>query len=137
MSEYKDRWIAALRSGKYEQGPSALCIEDDTGVRHYCCLGVLAHLDGVLTQERETHISELGYTGVKQFGWLEGYGPNEVMYSGVNRVLDRILIEPPEDIGDEEERGDDLWSLTYVVANLNDKGWTFERIADYLETVDF
>lgn len=135
MSEYKDRWIAALRSGKYEQGMSALCIEDDTGVRHYCCLGVLAQLDEVLTQERKTYTHELGYTGVRRFGWLEGYAPNEAMYAGVNRVLDSVLVEPPEDI-DDVTLGD-LWSLPYVVANLNDNGWTFNQIADYLETVDF
>lgn len=135
MSDYKDKWIAALRSGEYEQGRSGLCIEDDTGVRHYCCLGVLAQLDGVLTQERKTYIHELGYTGVRQFGWLEGYAPNEAMYAGVNGVLERFSPVSPLEIDGTDRR--DAWSLPYVVANLNDNGWTFNQIADYLETVDF
>lgn len=144
MSDYKNNWIAALRSGKYKQGQAALCVEDECGARRYCCLGVLAQLDGVLTQERETHIVEPDYIGVKQFGWLESpvepgcfSGPicNESMYAGVNRVLDRIMADPPEDVGDLTIG--ESWSLPYVVANLNDNGWSFERIADYLETVDF
>lgn len=35
--ELKDRWIAALRSGKYKQGQRRLRWFDDT----FCCLGVL------------------------------------------------------------------------------------------------
>ncbi len=36
-AEIKAQWVAALRSGKYEQTTERLC--DDDG---YCCLGVLA-----------------------------------------------------------------------------------------------
>lgn len=36
--EIRDAWIAALESGKYKQGRSAL----KTGADTYCCLGVLA-----------------------------------------------------------------------------------------------
>ena len=43
--EIKQRWVAALRSGHYKQGPSALRRDD-----RFCCLGVLCDLavqDGV------------------------------------------------------------------------------------------
>lgn len=40
--ELKTRWIEALRSGDYEQGTSYLCYNG------YCCLGVLAEIDGKL-----------------------------------------------------------------------------------------
>jgi hypothetical protein len=41
--EIKERWVAALRSGEYEQGVGYLNIADD-GVNRYCCLGVLCDI---------------------------------------------------------------------------------------------
>lgn len=38
----KDRWVAALRSGKYRQGRGYLCTTYK-GRHNFCCLGVLAH----------------------------------------------------------------------------------------------
>jgi hypothetical protein len=38
--EWKQKWIEALRSGKYEQGESRLRSVEDC----YCCLGVLCDL---------------------------------------------------------------------------------------------
>ena len=40
-SEQIDNWIAALRSGNYPQATG--CLRSDNG---YCCLGVLADLNG-------------------------------------------------------------------------------------------
>lgn len=34
--EFKEKWIAALRSGEYKQGKG--CLDDSDG--RYCCLGV-------------------------------------------------------------------------------------------------
>jgi hypothetical protein len=45
--EIKQRWVAALRSGKYKQGRKQLRFMDDNS---FCCLGVLTDLavqDGV------------------------------------------------------------------------------------------
>lgn len=36
----KEKWLVALRSGKYKQGQSRLCNEQN----EYCCLGVLAEV---------------------------------------------------------------------------------------------
>lgn len=38
--EWKDKWIAALRSGEYKQGNAVLRSEDNK----FCCLGVLCDL---------------------------------------------------------------------------------------------
>jgi hypothetical protein len=38
--EWKEKWLVALRSGKYKQGARALRRGDDT----FCCLGVLSDL---------------------------------------------------------------------------------------------
>ena len=42
-SEYKIKWIDALRSGRYKQGAGYLRCAEDT----FCCLGVLADVLGV------------------------------------------------------------------------------------------
>jgi hypothetical protein len=42
-AEIKQKWLAALRSGEYQQGKSALRRDED-GQRRYCCLGVLCDL---------------------------------------------------------------------------------------------
>ena len=42
-----DKWLAALRSGKYTQGKGALETKDIFGKITHCCLGVLQiELDG-------------------------------------------------------------------------------------------
>lgn len=41
--ELKDKWVAALRSGKYEQGQNYLRTEKNK----YCCLGVLCEVAGI------------------------------------------------------------------------------------------
>lgn len=47
--EFKDRWIAALRSGEYTQGSGALLFQGN-----YCCLGVAAAICGVPDAELQT-----------------------------------------------------------------------------------
>lgn len=116
MSDYKDKWIAALRSGEYEQGRDVLC--DRYG--HYCCLGVLAELDGALLPDANEH----GERGVRD----HTYGPiNHCMYLGEGERLATIKVDnsPTPDF------------LAWRVAEMNDMGLSFEAIADFLETVDF
>jgi predicted LPLAT superfamily acyltransferase len=56
----KAKWVAALRSGEYEQGTGQLKQFDN----RYCCLGVLRHL---LEGEFEANSDEIFYTaGVAQ-----------------------------------------------------------------------
>lgn len=59
--ELKQKWIDALRSGKYEQGTGSL---EDNG--KYCCLGVLAVV-GELA-ERRAHSP----SGRTHFYWGDG-----------------------------------------------------------------
>lgn len=35
-----EKWIAALRSGKYAQGSMRLCVFGNDGIDRYCCMGV-------------------------------------------------------------------------------------------------
>lgn len=43
----KKKWVAALRSGKYEQGTTLLY---DQTTKSFCCLGVLCKVQGVKNQ---------------------------------------------------------------------------------------
>lgn len=42
--EFTEKWLKALRSGKYEQGTFKLYKEEDNS---YCCLGVAGNICGV------------------------------------------------------------------------------------------
>ncbi len=42
-AEFKEKWIAALRSGKYKQGSLQLYNQYDNS---YCCLGVAGEISG-------------------------------------------------------------------------------------------
>lgn len=45
--EQKQKWVAALRSGKYQQAREAFCAEPSSGLKH-CCLAVF--IDAVIGQ---------------------------------------------------------------------------------------
>ena len=47
-TQIKEKWVTALRSGKYRQGHGQLRSEDDK----FCCLGVLCVVTGVDTKLR-------------------------------------------------------------------------------------
>lgn len=122
MSEYKDRWIAALRSGQYKQGTGVLCKVGDDGEQRYCCLGVLAELDGAFVPETNSFGDRMArdrYSGPA----------NSSMYIG---KPEHNLAAIPATY-----EGADAEFLPWVVAAMNDDGRSFEDIADYLETVDF
>lgn len=131
MSEYKDKWIAALRSGEYKQGQGMLCHVGDGETREFCCLGVLADLDGVLVSDKfapsERMVAPYLKDGI--------FSP--AMYEGRNGVLRKIVLDTPEGLPAGIYGGFEKAQLPTMVARLNDAGLTFEQIADYLEKVDF
>lgn len=100
----KDKWVAALRSGEYEQGYSTL--KDTSG--RYCCLGVLQHvLDG-----------DVEHTLTKGLSFPLGL-PSE------RWVVDNN-IELRSDWVPQES--------SYSLYSLNDRGeHTFDDIADIIE----
>lgn len=60
--EYADKWIAALRSGKYKQGKHTLCTVEGKTAK-YCCLGVLCHILNTPYKKEDTGLkSYLGET---------------------------------------------------------------------------
>lgn len=101
----KKLWIAALRSGKYEQGRTAL--RSDEG---FCCLGVLCDIYG------------------QQFGkrWTGRKGRDQ-SFDGATYFLPTSVVEwSGMKTGDPTVKGERL-------AVMNDRGDSFNSIADRIE----
>jgi hypothetical protein len=54
-AQVKAEWVAALRSGKYQQGKGALKRKKRNGVIHHCCLGVLLEVLGPTVMQSEKY----------------------------------------------------------------------------------
>lgn len=119
MNENAKKWVAALRSGEYEQGKDAL--QSTAG---YCCLGVACAV-----YEKEV--------GPVQKGW-DGRFRGKTLYPHKN-VLDWLGLR--DESGDF--RGDYFPGLVDddgydpkcdSLAEANDAGATFSEIADFIES---
>lgn len=119
MNPNAEKWVAALRSGKYKQTEGALThVEDGEPIAH-CCLGVACelyvqeHPDELLVetdyvhQRRvyDGHQTELPYKVRKWLGLRTDFG-----YHYTEEGIERSL------------------------ADLNDDGRSFEEIAGLIET---
>lgn len=110
-TEVKTQWIAALRSGTYQQTNSALCKNGS-----YCCLGVLCEITPDIKRkkaqispwDKDTTIEiEFAY---KDENYRSGYLPSQLA----------------SEVGLSEEQQSKL-------ANMNDEGISFVEIAGYIE----
>ena len=115
----KEMWLAALRSGEYEQGVGVLRSTANVDRPEFCCLGVLCDL----------HAKETGTSwGTDADG---GEAGEDVYYLGYTMFL------PPEvmdwaDLDTSDPRacpGDDGMTLS----SMNDGGASFEEIANRIE----
>lgn len=108
LTEPQKAWIAALRSGDYQQGTDRL----QSG-NQFCCLGVAC-----LIYEKETQ-NELSRT----------HNTNALV--GTDLRNHGVVIDWLNLIGAAGENNEGLPADSLV--NLNDSGYTFEEIADLLE----
>jgi hypothetical protein len=107
----KDRWVEALRSGKYNQGTYQL-----HNVEHnkYCCLGVLCELareDGIVALEKDKYFS------VKE--------PNDNSILMLPKAVSKWAGISTCAVYSEKNRAS--------LAMLNDAGQSFETIANVIE----
>ena len=123
----QQRWIDALRSGQYEQADSVLF--NGTG---YCCLGVACVLEGI-----EPVIS----CNARRFefdGRIDVAPPTVLdslhLFSETGHISLDLLFES-EDPDDIIRSGAIISRLGMndCLAGLNDTGWTFEQIANFIE----
>jgi len=112
------KWVEELRSGKYKQGSEYLCKDN-----HYCCLGVLCE---IFTKE----------VALPTFKKIKEYrdGSEMVYYDNCHDVLPADVMEwsgLSTHIGEffDPDSSDRMASL----AELNDCGYSFKKLADIIE----
>lgn len=109
--EVKTKWLAALRSGDYKQGRNVLGRVDADSGEEFCCLGVLCEL-----AEKEGVVKRKLQWDYFVYGRSEHYLPESVQrWSGM-----------------DGGRGDRPVAFDSLSA-LNDRGYTFDQIADIIE----
>lgn len=108
---FKNKWVKALKSGKYNQGKSCLKEKNEYGEFQFCCLGVAADLIGLKPV--------LGYSTVF-IGGMKFKGEN------LNTSPLRGYTKLPEILWGNE-------GIPKKLADMNDCGDTFEEIADYIQ----
>lgn len=133
-AEVANKWVKALRSGKYKQGKHALKYKSERGVVRHCCLGVLCEL------YQKDHESKLAT------GKIVGSNPDPDLPKGaVGMHFDEEDVLLPAKVrrwaGMKSTDGsflkdgkrcfpDDDLSL----AEMNDGGANFKRIADVIKS---
>lgn len=115
-SDVKEKWVAALRSGEFEQTQGIL----RSGENCYCSLGVLVELF-----RRETG---LGYWQASRF-WEKRGGPYSSCFL-TPAVMDWAGLDDNQAALKPEGR--DLVGA-YSVDEINDRGRPFSEIADAIE----
>ena len=114
-------WVAALRSGEWQQGTGRLCSLDADGTKRYCCLGVALALQGRLNEEG----GDIACT---------------VRLAAAMPTAD-FLVEPVTTTWEDVDGDHFNISVTSArhdgklkaVSELNDNRWSFDEIADALE----
>lgn len=136
--DVKEKWVAALRSGEYEQTKGYLgrtvTKDDGTQVMGYCCLGVLCQVavaEGVIEapyEAEEGHCVTLVYAGYEEVEL-----PYMVRdWAGLDRVDPEVRT--PEGAGDLTSFMGTGQPNRTTLASLNDAdGFTFAQIADVIE----
>lgn len=129
--EIKGQWVAALRSGTYDQGQDYLHTRNDT----YCCLGVLCDLAvkaGVIGPPEQT-----GDEG----SWV--YGPvNDAVFGSSSDTT--LPVKVAEWAGTDRDvvlksKTDDFTAIPEIgrtvvsVAELNDNGMSFDDLSNLIE----
>jgi hypothetical protein len=110
VNENAKKWVAALRSGEYQQGKDWLCKDGN-----YCCLGVACDI----------YDKDVGFDNVK------ASTKGEVSYDGESS----ILLRKVSDYFGLVDRCPYLKNCQKEnsLANLNDNGTDFNTIADIIE----
>lgn len=112
MNDNAKKWVAALRSGKYQQGRKAL--------NHYdvfCCLGVACTIYQEEVGDLYIELSSAGYYY---------YNSSHLLLPGL--VQDWLNLKDPFGGYIEGDRTTDLTSLNDI------RGYNFNQIADLIES---
>jgi hypothetical protein len=123
-SSIKQRWVRALRSGKYKQVSGQLRTEDG-----FCCLGVLCDV----YNKNNWTIAADEYLGDEHQEWH--YIGNKGMYQSI--MKDVLPYEVVEATGLDKQNPEVPYGIDGGMSSLaviNDSGASFAQIADLIET---
>lgn len=119
-----DHLVEALESGEYEQGQNFLrYYNPETNKDHYCCLGVLCDLWPQSAGRWKRGVSEgvLSERGIDQDNvWSMSFGNDTFIDYPVPQAV--------------RDAGITINEMT-TLAGLNDEGYNFMQIADYIKSV--
>ena len=108
--EFAEKWLEVLTSGKYNQATGVLYDPSKDG---YCCLGLAASICGVSNQEME----------YKNF--IQG---DNFSFEEITQIRKKGY---PEELSTIDRYACDK-ILGGVLAQMNDNGYTFEEIAEWI-----
>jgi hypothetical protein len=118
------KWVEALRSGDYQQGGGILCKEDEISDDYdYCCLGVACDIfvEGDWIQHKDWDVWSIGpYEdfSMPSHGDKKNWGRSDTASFPSLKILKKMGL----DVAYAQE-----------LAELNDKGWSFKKIANKIE----
>lgn len=116
-TEIKTKWVESLRSGNYTQGENKLF-----DGKNYCCLGVLCDLYS--KEKWDYRHSDIEENDQWYFNDQSEMLPEEVMrWAGLYSTNPNVKVECPESSK----------THSYTIAELNDSGYTFEELSNYIE----
>lgn len=77
--DFKVKWIAALRSGRYEQCTSGTLISTKEGRKTHCCIAVAAEESGEKIDDNVTYNWLANMIGMDEVGvlWLKNDGDGD------------------------------------------------------------
>ena len=122
--ENREKWEAALVSGKFKQAKGVLNNRDTGG---FCCLGVACEIIPSLKESAVPNQTDIPYGTPKTIG-TTGYGEHHEKYCAPHELVVLLGL-----IGAEGEDATHSSTLT----RLNDDGMPFETIADRIKTGQF
>src|SRR5579859_2213917 len=114
--EIKTKWLAALRSGEYEQGQNYLNSDNQ-----FCCLGVLCDIYG---KENDIAWKVSGVGNAMSMHSSRGILPDKVRDWAELVYKDPLVQIPNSETGVPYSEN---------ISTLNDSGKTFLQIADFIE----
>ena len=126
-TEVKQKWIDALRSGKYDQGSEKL-----RSVNGYCCLGVLCDLYSK-EQGTEWEFRGLRETNLQPQDYWYFEDQSEFLPDSVKEWAGLPVGNPSVRVDVTEEDDENDWFYNDEIANLNDSGYTFNELSNLIE----
>lgn len=125
--QVKEKWIAALRSGKYEQGSEKL-----RSSQGYCCLGVLCDL---YSQEQNVDWEFRGLDEnthqTTDYWYFEG--ESEFLPQSVKEWAGLPVPNPTVRVDVTEDESEDDWFYNDEIADLNDSGYSFSELSNIIQ----